>query len=103
MTLDDLYIYILVALTSGLVYYLAVKRFRLNPKVLRPVFEEFSQCIGAFILFLLLNAGIGVVGAFFIRTVWRFFPLHTVTDLMLVFLSAIQGFLFQLWWRRSRG
>ena len=102
MILEELFVYLVAGLTSLLVFAFAIQRLRLNSTALREVLSEFVECVGAFLVFLVLNVGIGMVVTFGIRTLWKFFPLYAVTDLTLILMSAAQGFIFQLWWRRSR-
>lgn len=101
MIFDELFVYLVAGLTSILVFAFSVRRLRLNTAALREVMSEFLECVGTFIMFLVLNVSIGMIVTFGIRTFWRFFPLYAVTDLTLILMSAIQGFIFQLWRRRS--
>jgi hypothetical protein len=100
--LQDAFIYLVAAFTSIAIFFLAVRRFGLKTTFLRQALVEVVQCVGAFIAFLVLNLTIGVGLIFLIRGVWRFFPLYTLADEALFIVSALQGFVFQLWWRRSQ-
>jgi hypothetical protein len=101
MWLENSFAYILVAATSVLFFLFGVKRLRLDPHLLRGALAEVTECIGASVVFLGINALTGLLVIFTIRAL-RFFPLYALSDLVLVFLSAFQGVLFQRWWRKSQ-
>jgi len=103
MFLEETLIYFVVAATSVLLVLFGIRRLGLQSSVLREAFHDVVQCTGAFLIFFGFNAAIGVGIAFLIRAVWRFFPLYAVADVGLIILSALQGFVFQIWLRRSRG
>jgi hypothetical protein len=102
MELESFFIYILVAVTSAAMVAFGVLRLGLRMDMLRKVLREVSECIGAFVVFFAINTILGIIAVFTFRGYVGFLSLYVVTDLMLVLLSAIQGFIFQLWWRRSR-
>ena len=102
MTLEHAFGYCIVAITSTSIFLFAVKRLSLRPNLLRQAFREFAECIGASIVFFFVNVTIGVVGVFLVRGVWRFLGLYILSGFMLVIFSLLQGFLFQMWWRRSQ-
>jgi len=102
MELESAFIYVLLAATSALMICLGVMRFGLKMDTLGNVLREISECVGASVVFFAINAGLGVTVVFLVRGAFAFLSLYAVTELMLVFLSAVQGFVFQLWWRRSR-
>src|SRR5215467_1943472 len=100
--LQTTFIYFISAFTSIAIFILAVRRLGLKTDVLRKAVRDVVECVGAFAVFLTLNIAVGMSIIFLIREVWRFFPLYTLADAALVVVSAFQGFIFQLWWRRSR-
>ena len=100
--LQTTFIYFICAFTSIAVFILAVRHLGLKTAVLRRAVRDVVECVGAFIVFLTLNLAVGMTIIFFIREVWHFFPLYTLADAALFVVSAFQGFVFQLWWRRSR-
>ena len=102
MFLEHTFNYFLVAFTSVVIFFLAVKRFGLKSRLLNQAVLDVVQCVGAFIVFFVLNLTVGSGLIFLIRGVWRFFPLYTLADVGLLILSAFQGFVFHLWWRLSR-
>ncbi len=103
MTFEELYGYILLAVTSASIFVFAVKILGLRRDVLVGILREFSECIGASIVFFLMNIAVGAFFIFVIRRLGQFVALYAVTDWDLLVFSVGQGFLFQMWWRRSRG
>ena len=102
MFLEHTFVYFVTAFTSVLVFFLSVNQLGLKMTSLRQALRDTVECIGAFIVFLIANLTVAVTAIFMIRGVWHFFPLYTVADVGLFMLSAFQGFVFHLWWRRSR-
>ena len=102
MLLQSTFIYIVAGVTSMMGFLFAVKRLEMKAITLRPVMRELFQCVGAFVVFLAINIVVGTTAVFLIRGASRFLPLYTVGDVMLILLSAFQGFIFQLWWRLTR-
>src|SRR5207249_11678837 len=103
MTIEHIFDYALIGSTSILIFLFAVTRLALHPSMLRMAFKEFAECIGTSIVFFGINVVVGIAGVFAVRGFWRFLGLYTVTNFILVAFSLLQGFLFQMWWRRSRG
>jgi len=101
MFLENAFIYLVAAFTSVVIFFLAEKRLGMGTIFLSQAVREAVQCVGASIAFFIFNMSIGVVLIFAIRSAGHFFPLYTLADTALVILSAIQGFIFHLWWRRS--
>jgi hypothetical protein len=102
MELEVFFNYLLVAATSAIAFWFAVRRLRLRPEILQGAVRELVECVGASVVFFLINAVLGIAGVFLIRGVWRFLGFYVLTGFMLVVFSLLQGFLFQMWWRRSR-
>jgi hypothetical protein len=101
MQLELVFEYLLVATTSAIAFWFAVRKLTLRPGVLQRAFRELLECVGASLVFFIINAVLGLVGVFLIRGVWRFLGLYVLTGFMLVVFSLAQGFLFQMWWRLS--
>jgi hypothetical protein len=90
----------LFVLSSVLAYTLALKILGLNPSSLRRAVGTFFECLGVFALFLVLNVVLGVTFVLLTRGLTNYFvSMYPLGDSTLVFLSAVQGFVFQLWWR----
>ena len=102
MTLEHTFGYFVVAITTTFIFLFAIKRLSLRPNQLREAFREFAECIGASIVFFVMNVLLGFVGVFLVRGVWRFLGLYVLAGFMTVIFSLLQGFLFQMWWRRAR-
>ena len=102
MFLQNNFVYFVAAFTSVVIFFLAVRRLGMKITLLNDAVGEVIQCVGAFIVFFVLNLMVGGVLIFVIRGVWRFFPLYTLADVGLLIISAFQGFVFHLWWRLSR-
>lgn len=92
----------LVAMTSTAIACLyAARRLRWPLRSLGPAFGKALECVGAVVLFCLLNAVVGTALIFAARAVsGRFVSLHLGADQSLVGLSALQALVFQ-WWRES--
>jgi hypothetical protein len=101
MFLQNTFIYFVAAFTSIVIFFLGTTWFGMKSGFLRHAIRDVVQCVGAFIAFFALNFTIGGVLIFVIRGVWRFFPLYTLADAALLIVSALQGCIFQLWWRLS--
>lgn len=102
MFLENNLIYLVALFTSLMILFFGVARLNLKIDSLRQAIRDGVQCVGAFIVFFVLNFTIGGILIFLIRGIWRFFPLYTLADAALLIVSAIQGFIFQLWWRSSQ-
>jgi hypothetical protein len=65
-------------------------------------FTALFQCIGAFALFLMMNVILGTTAIVIIRSITqRFIAVYDLDDLLILVLSAVQGFMFQRWWARD--
>ncbi len=69
---------------------------------LTEAFQIALECIGTCVAFLIVNIGLSVALVLLIRgvTPW-FISLYSVADTLLVGLSVLQGFAFQIWWRST--
>ena len=92
----------LVALSSTAVACLfAARRLGWPLRSLRTGFGKALECVGAVVLFCLLNAVVGTALIFAARALsGRFVSLHLGADQSLVSVSALQALVFQ-WWRES--
>ena len=102
MTFEELFGYVVVALTSAAIFIFAEKKLRMDRSILRTALQEITECVGASIIFLVMNVAIGATVIFIIRALGQFVPLYAMANWGLVLFSFGQGFLFQMWWRRSR-
>jgi hypothetical protein len=101
MFLQNTFIYFVAAFSSIVIFFLGIAHFGMKKRLLPRAIRDVVQCVGAFLAFFALNFTIGAILIFTIRGVWRFFPLYTLADAALLIVSAVQGCIFQLWWRLS--
>jgi len=92
----------LVALASTvLALAFAARRYRWPPRSLATAAGRVLECVGATVVFCVLNAVVGAAVIFTARAVsGRFVSFYLGADHTLVALSALQALLFQ-WWRES--
>ena len=73
-----------------------------SPALKRAV-AELMESIGVFTAFLAVNVALGVAAILVVRLTARVFvSLYVMDDLILIVLSAFQGFVFTLWRRSTR-
>jgi hypothetical protein len=91
----------LIVVTSLAAYGIAVKRPGVKDKSLRAAFGEVMECLGTSSIFLAVNLVLSVALILIARGLTgRFVSLYMAADWMLLILSVLQGFVFQLWWRK---
>jgi hypothetical protein len=99
--IEQAFIPVVVAVSTALAFAVAVRRFRWPARGVFHASSKALECVGAAVVFCLLN---GVVGAALIlaaRAVsGRFVSFYLGADHTLVALSALQALLFH-WWRES--
>lgn len=101
MTIEEAFIPLVAATSTALGCWFAARRLRWPLGALGPAFGKALECVGAVVLFCLLNAVVGGALIFAARGVsGRFVSLHLGADQSLLMLSALQALLFQ-WWRES--
>lgn len=100
--MDVIFVLMVLATTTYLAYLLTRRLAGSSGRSLRRASEITLECIGACVVFLGLNLALGVALVLLIRglTPW-FVSLYDVSDTILVVLSVLQGFVFQIWWRSS--
>jgi hypothetical protein len=60
------------------------------------------ECVGLCVIFMIANVGLCVGIVFLIRGLTStFVSPYIASDLTLVTVSALQGFVFRLWWRSA--
>lgn len=101
--MEQVFVSVVIAITTALAYLITRRFAAVNGQSFRRALETVLECIGTCILFIGLNVALGVMLVFLIRgfTPWFIAP-YVVSDLMLVVLSVVQGFVFQTWWRSAR-
>ena len=98
--MENTFAFLLIVISS-LGTYIISRKMRAAPgRSIRRIVQVLLECIGASAVFLVSNVLLGVVIIFVIRRFTSvFLPLYQLQDLTLLALSAMQGFVFQLWWR----
>jgi hypothetical protein len=99
--IEEIFIPLVAATSTGIGCWFVARRLRWPLGALGPAFGKTLECLGAVVLFCLLNAVVGAALIFAARAVsGRFVSLHLGADQSLLALSALQALLFQ-WWRES--
>jgi hypothetical protein len=99
--IEEAFIPMVAVASSAIGCWLAVRRLGWAPGALGPALGKALECVGAAVLFCLLNAVVGAAVIFAARAVsGRFVSLHLGADQSLLGLSALQALVFQ-WWRES--
>src|SRR5215471_5443048 len=90
-----------VAIVTSLVTYAASRKY--HSRSARPMSEAVRALFdwaGLFVLFFCGNLALGLVVIFLLRGITRrFFALYGLENFLLLILSAVQAFVFQMWWR----
>jgi hypothetical protein len=89
----------LVGLTSIGAYLLGVRWLRLPASALRPALDKMLECIGASLLFAVVNVVLATAAVLVVRAATRtFLSVYMVNDVAWFLLSLAQGLTFH-WWR----
>jgi hypothetical protein len=92
----------LTLLTSVLAYATTRGARTVTAGFVRRAIRGLFEWIGSFACFLGVNVFLGVVIIVAVRGVTqRFIAVYDLDNPLLMILSAAQGFVFQLWWRRE--
>ena len=98
--MEQIFVALSVALTSIIAYQIMVRVGVTRRGSVRRAIVALLDYAGTFVLFLAFNLVVGAAIILLIRTfTQRFIALYYLDNLILVILSAAQGFVFQLWWR----
>lgn len=101
--MEPLFIVILAGVTSVVAYVVGVRGLRLPGRGLRVALYNMLECVGAMLVFLLVNLTIGMIGILSARMLTgAFVSLYLAADIMLVVLSLLQALIFQSWLAASR-
>ena len=99
--IEQLFIPLVAATSTALGGWFVARRLRWPLGALGTAFGRTLECLGAVVLFFLLNVVVGAALIFAARALSaRFVSLHLGADQSLLALSALQALLFQ-WWRES--
>ena len=100
--MEQAFIIALVALTSVIAYGMTKRLTSQGGGSVGKAIRALFDYAGTFVLFLVFNIAAGAVVILLVRGFTpRFVGLYQLENLMLLFLSAAQGFVFQRWWRRD--
>jgi hypothetical protein len=99
--IEQLFVPAVAATTTALACAYALRRLRWPWRALGPAWGKALECVGAAVVFALLNAAVGVFVILAARAVsGRFVSLYLGADHTLLALSGLQALVFQ-WWRES--
>jgi hypothetical protein len=99
--IEQVFVPAVAAVSTALAFALCVRRFGWPARTVVTAAGKVLECVGAAVVFCLLNAGVGAGLILAARAVsGRFVSLYLGADHTLVALSALQALLFQ-WWRES--
>jgi len=99
--IEQVFIPVVAALSTVLAAVVAARRYGWPVRLLAPAAGRVLECVGATVVFCLLNAVVGVAVILAARALsGRFVSLYLGADHILVAVSALQALLFQ-WWRES--
>jgi len=97
--MDDYFIFLIALVTTAAGWWITRKILGASGISFADAVRRLMECVGAFVVFLIVNMTIGVTMVLLIRsTTSRFVSIYLLDDYMVVLLSAVQGVLFSLWW-----
>ncbi len=100
--MESIFAFIIVAVTSVTAYQFTVWKRAAAAEAMSAALTSFFECVGAFVFFLIANVMFGAIVILLIRRLTSVFvPLYALENLLLLLLSAVQGLLFQLWWKHD--
>jgi hypothetical protein len=98
--MEVLFVFLLALATSVGAFAWAVRRGS-NPGSLRSAAYTILECLGTSMVFLAVNVVLGTGVILAIRSGTSIFlPVYAINPPVLFVLSLLQGFVFQLWWRK---
>jgi hypothetical protein len=98
--MEQIFILVLVGLTSAGAYIIGRRRFGLSLSGFRHAISGVLEGIGMTLAFFAINLGAGMIIILAGRLLLReFVSLYLVNDLTLLVLSLFQGLAFQRWWQ----
>ena len=101
--MEQLFVPAVVAVTTAAAAWLASRQRGWTRRALIPAAGKVLECVGAAVVFALMNAVVGAALILASRALsGRFVSLYLGADQMLLALSALQALAFQ-WWREYSG
>jgi hypothetical protein len=99
--IEEVFIPLVAAGSTVIAGWFAARRLGWPLRSLGPGVGRALECVGAVVLFCVLNAVVGAAVIFAARALsGRFVSLHLGADQSLLGISALQALVFQ-WWRES--
>ncbi len=99
--IEEAFVPVVAVASTALGCWIAARRLRWPLRGLAPAFGKALECVGAVVLFCILNAVVGTAVIFAARALsGRFVSLHLGADQTLLAVSALQALVFQ-WWREQ--
>jgi hypothetical protein len=100
--MEQLFIFILILVTSAAAYWAGSKGPGLSSGPLRTAIGRMLESIGFIVVFFAVNLAVAVVIILAIRTLTPWFvSIYLADDVVLLVLSLLQGIAFQ-WWRSEQ-
>ena len=97
--MTEIVILLLVGLTSAGAYLVGSRGLHLRDRQLRSALGHALEGLGAALVFLTVNLGIGLVAILAVRSLSGWFvSIYALNDVTIGILSLLQGLTFQ-WWR----
>ncbi len=97
--MEQVFILILVGLTSVGAYVLGARVLNLSRRGLRKAVGKVLECFGISLVFFVINLTAGMSGILAARALSRgFVSLYMAADVTVLVLSVFQGLVF-VWWR----
>jgi hypothetical protein len=101
--MEHLFTVILVGLTSVGGYVIGVKGLGLSKHGLRAALHKTLECVGAMLVFFLVNLVVAMISILTARSLTGgFVSLYRASDIALLVLSFLQALTFQGWLEASR-
>jgi len=99
--IEQVFVPVVIALSTALGIAVAARRFGWPARALAGAWGKVLECVGAAVVFCVLNAAVGVALILASRALsGRFVSLYLGADHTLIAASALQALLFQ-WWRET--
>jgi hypothetical protein len=99
--MEVLFVFLLAFASSAAAYVWAIRRGISDPSGLRPAARTILECVGTAMVFLAINVVLGTAVILAFRSATPIFvPVYAINPPLLTVLSLLQGFFFQLWWRK---
>jgi hypothetical protein len=100
--MEEVFVVLLVASTTFIAYRATQRAASAGPGSVRAAMHALFDFVGAFAIFLVFNLTVGTIFILLLRSLTEvFIPIYGLMNSLLPLLSAAQGFVFHVWWRRD--